>query len=328
MRLKRIETVRLITMFLIVWAHTQFFDGIKAEPRSAAAFGEIAVTIVVRYSIQFFCIVSGFFLGGKIVDNPSQARAIAWKYSQKLLLLFLFWSVVYAVENPEAFMRLLTKDPITLIFEGTRIHLWFLMSLSLALWLFALWPLDRKGNSFLISAFALNALGLLGGSYLPTPIGINLDFNTRNAIFFSALYFGLGAWIHVKRPNVGPTLAWGIFLFGQAMFCLEVYFLYANWSSLPIRHDYLVSSIPFGLGAFLVAFTARRETKFDSALEPYSKYVLGIYVAHMLVLDLWKPLGAYFPHIVWFFVMPVLVFGSTLLGIILLSKTPLRRFVM
>jgi len=328
MRLKRIETVRLITMFLIVWAHTQFFNGIKADLPSAPAVGELVVVMIARYSIPFFFIVSGYFLGGKIVDDPSQAHAIAWKYSKKLLLLFVFWSAVYALENPETFMRLLTKDPVTLIFEGTRIHLWFLVSLALAIWSFALWPLDRKGNSFVVFALALNVLGLLGGSYLPTPVGIHLDFNTRNAIFFSALYFGMGAWIHAKKPSVSPALAWGIYLFGQAMFCLEVYLLYVNWSALPIRHDYLVGSIPFGVGIFLVALTSKRETKLDTALEPYSKYVLGIYVAHLLVLDLWKPLGVYFPVMVWFFVMPVLVFGSTLLGVILLSKTPLRRFVM
>lgn len=327
MRLKRIELVRLIAIFLIVWAHCQFFDGIQPTTTFSKA-SEIGIIVLMRFTIQFFFLVSGYFVGNKIAEDPANAYAIAWKYSRKIMIIFFFWSIIYALENPQYFMRLLTRDPLTLVFEGTRIHLWFLVSLGLTIWLFALWPFNKKGNSFLVFAAAIYVLGLLGGSYLPTPIGVNLDFNTRNGVFFGALFFAMGAIIRVHKLKVSPAAAWTMFLSGLAWFAAETYFLWANWSSLPIRHDYLFGSIPYGLGAFFVALSARRETKLDIALEPYSKYVLGIYVSHLLFLDLWKPLGTTVNPIVWIFLMPALVFGSSLLAVILLSKTPLRRLVM
>jgi surface polysaccharide O-acyltransferase-like enzyme len=191
-----------------------------------------------------------------------------------------------------------------------------------------LWPLNKKGNSFLVFGAIAYILGLLGGSYQITPVGLNLDFNTRNGIFFSALFFAIGVLIYVKKPQVSPALAWGLYLAGFALFSFEVYFLWANWSVLPIRHDYVIGSIPYGIGAFLIAYTAKRETRLDTFLAPYGKYVLGIYVSHLLFLDLLRPLGASFNPAIWNFLFPILVFGSSLLAVILLSKTPLHRFVM
>jgi len=325
-RLKRIDIFRLFAIFMIVWAHSQFFDGIKAESVFAQGL-EIGVVLVARFSIQFFFIVSGYFVGGKIIEDSSRAIQIAWKQTKKMLPIFLVWSVVYALENPQALIRLATKDPIALIFEGPRLHLWFLVSMMLTVWLFAIWPLNKKGYSFLIFGAVLYIIGLLGGSYIYTPIGMDLDFNTRNGIFFSALFFAIGVLIAVRKPNVSPAIAWGTYFAGFATYSLEAYFLWAKWSMLPIRHDYLIGSIPYGIGAFLVALTARRETKLDIILAPFNKYVLGIYVSHLLFLDLWKPLGATVNPILWSFLFPVLIFGSSLLAIVLLSKTPLRRFV-
>ena len=339
MRLKRIDVFRLFAIYMVVWAHSQFFDGIKAESITARGI-ELGVDLVVRATMQFFFIVSGYFLGGKILEHPEQKFAIAWKHSKKLLLTFIIWSIVYAIwgavyalknapfsEYLQYFTKLVTRDPVALIFEGTRIHLWFLMSLFLAIWLFTLWPLDKKGKSFLIFGILLFGIGLLGGSYQITPIGIHLDFNTRDGIFFSTLFFAIGVLIHVHKPQVSPTLAWGLYLGGFILFSLETYLLWANWSALPIRHDYLLGSIPYGIGAFFVAFTAKRETKLDNFLAPYGKYVLGIYVSHLIFLDLWKPLGASINPILWAFLFPALIFASTLLAVIVLSKTPLRSVV-
>lgn len=330
MRLKRIDVFRLFAIYMVVWAHSQFFDGIKAESTLAKGV-ELGVDLVVRSTMQFFFIASGYFLGGRILEHPSQKFATAWKYMKKLLLFFVFWSIVYAIENPSYIMNLVTKKPatliLTLLFEGTRIHLWYLVALFLAIGLFALWPLNKKGNSFLVFGALVYILGLLGGSYMITPIGINLDFNTRNGIFFSTLFFAIGVLFYIKKPPVNPALAWGLYLGGFAIFSAETYFLWANWSALPIRHDYLIGSVPYGIGAFLIAYTAKRETKLDNFLAPYGKYVLGVYVSHLLFLDLLRPLGAMLDPILWAFLFPSLIFGCALLTVILLSKTPLRRFV-
>lgn len=326
MRLKRIDVFRLIAIYLVVWAHCQFFDDIK--PESLAGKGlELGVVTLMRSTMPFFFIASGYFLGGKIIENQPRKFVAAWNYTKKLLLVFLFWCLVYALENPEAILRLAEKHPLTLLFEGTRLHLWFLVSLMLTVWLFTIWPLDKKGYSFLVFGSIVFGVGLLGGSYAVTPAGLSLDFNTRNGIFFSAIFFAIGALLRAKRPQIHPAFAWGLYLSGLAIFALETWFLRVNWSALPIRHDYLLGSVPYGMGMFLVAYSARRETTLDDVLAPHNKYVLGIYVSHMLFLDILKPLGNFMDPILWGFLFPILVFGSSLAAVILLSKTPLRRFV-
>ena len=326
MRLKRIDTFRVFAIFMVAWSHSQFFDGINAESTFSQGL-EIAVVLVARFSMQFFFIASGYFLGGRILENLPQKFTIAWKYSKKLLLFFIVWSAIFALENIPSFFRLVKKDPVTLLFEGTRIHLWFLMALFLAIWLFAIWPFNKKGYSFLVFGLVVYLIGLLGGSYQITPIGFDLHFNSRNGIFFSVLFFAIGVLIYNKKPQVSPAVVWGLYLGGFALFSLETYFLWIYWSALPIRHDYLLGSIPYGIGAFLLAYMAKRETKIDNVLAPCGKYVLGIYVSHLLFLDLWKPLGAMFPPLIWIFILPLLVFGSSFLAVWALSKTPLRRFV-
>lgn len=326
MRLKRIDAFRVSAIYIIIWAHCQFFDGIKPEGGLATGI-ELGVNLLVRSSMQFFFIITGLFVGGKMVREPDKIFSIAWDYSKKILLVFLIWSFIYALEDPQSVLNLARKDPISLLFGGTRIHLWFLMSIMLTIWVFAIWPLDKKGYSFLVFGGILFLIGLLSGSYMMTPIGFNMHFNSRNAIFFSTVFFSIGVLISIKQLRLGMVWSWILYFAGGLLFAVESYILWANWNLLPIRHDYLLGSLPYGIGVFFLAYNAKRETGFDKKLAPYAKYVLGIYVAHLLVLDLLNPLGEFINPIAWAFLYPALVFGLTLTGVILLSKTPLRSLV-
>ena len=143
----RIEAFRVYSIVLILIGHTFYFAEIDLSQPLAKAFA-YSIAILARATIPFFFILSGFFLGGKILDAPEKAISIAFKYTWKLGALFLFWSAIYALANPYRSWTLLTENPVRLIFEGTQIHLWFLASLILTVWLFALWPLARKSGHF------------------------------------------------------------------------------------------------------------------------------------------------------------------------------------
>ncbi|MBV6395178.1 MAG: hypothetical protein HFACDABA_00749 [Anaerolineales bacterium] len=326
MRFKRIDVFRIVAIFLVLWAHTQFFDGITPQGTFARVVERVAV-IAMRCAIPFFFIASGYFVGGRIMEEGGAQFHLTWKYSKKLLIVFAAWCAIYAAESPSVFLDLLRENPETLFFVGTRIHLWFLPALLLAILCFRFWPFDKRGNSFLAFGLVLFVVGLLGGSYAITPIGLDLRFNTRNAIFFSVPFFAIGAQLHTRKPIVTARMAWGLFFLGLALFLFETYVLWARWSALPIRHDYLLGSIPYGLGFFLIAYAARDETRLENTLASYSKYVLGIYVSHMLFIDAWSPVGVYFPQSLWAFLLPVLVFFSSLLAVAATFRTPLRWLV-
>ncbi len=325
MRLQRIDAFRVYSTLLIVFAHTQYFGGVDLSLPFTKAFS-IAIVTIARSTIQFYFIVSGFFLGGKIIESPGQAIPMAWKYTWRLLIVFVSWSILYGLAQPQGFLLLLERDPLRLIFEGTKVHLWYLPSLILTIWLFALWPFDRKSWQFLAFGGVLFIVGMLGGAYKATDIGINLHFNTRDGIFFSTLFFGIGAYFHHKRPQVGKAAALGIYLFGLALFALESWYLWSQWEMDPIKNDYVFGSVAYGIGAFLIAYLFR-ENRLDRMVAPYAKYVLGIYVSHLFVLETLKRYNHLVNPILWQLLLPIVVFFFTLLCMALIARTPFRRVI-
>lgn len=326
MRLQRIDAFRFFSIILILVAHTQYFGGINLSLPFTKAFS-IAIVTLARPTIQFFFILSGFFVGGKIVEAPEQAFAIARKYTWKLGIVFLFWCVIYALANPEYSWLLVTQNPIRLVFEGTRVHLWYLPSLILTVWLFAVWPGNRKGWGFLVLGGILFLIGMFGGSYRLSPLGYDIDFNTRNGIFFSTLFFGIGARFHANRPQVSKVSSIGIYLAGMILFCLESYFLWSLYGMDPIKNDYTLGSIPYGIGFFLLALRFDA-TALDKWFAPLAKYVLGMYVAHMVILEMvLKPLHKGIHPILWQLTVPLLLFVLTFALVWVISRTPLKRIL-
>ena len=325
MRNYRIDAFRLYTLFLVGWAHIEFLEEFSPKSLPTKVL-QLAIIIGVRYTIPFFFIVSGYFVGGKMALEPSNAIPIAVKSSKKLVQAFLFWSMIYAIEQPKKFLYLVQQRPFKLLFEGTEIHLWFLVALFLTIWLFALWPFKMKSYHFLLLGIALYICGLLGGSYKATPIGFDMHFKTRDALFFGTVFFAIGIMFRNKTPRVSKKMALGIALTGLLIFCLEAFYLRSHWQITTISHDYLLGSIPFGIGVSLFVFN-HQETRLDRLAGPYGRYMLGIYTSHVLFINLLRPLGSIVQSTLWLFIFPILVFGCSLLFSIIMARTPLRNVV-
>lgn len=323
LRSYRLDTFRVYAIILVVIGHVQFRGGLANDTPFSISFSYF-ICITGRWLIPYFFILSGYLLGGKILREPNQIMPIAKSYTKKLALIFLFWCLIYTIEDPRYVFDFARSQPINFLLQGSKIHLWYLVSLILTVWVYALWPSEKKSTTFLIFGLVLFFLGLLGGSYKQTPFGFDLGFSTRNGIFCSTLFFAMGVWIYQKQPHVSKSEALGIALIGLTMFTIEAFLLK---SAIDMRtHDFLLGSAPFGLGMFLFALNGQ-EHQYDRIVGKYGKYVLGIYVCHFLFIPLWQPLGVYFSSDVWPFVFPVLVFITSLLVVMMLSRTPLKRFV-
>lgn len=326
MRQLRLDAFRLYAIALIVVAHVQYFGGTdEASPLALRLLQFVGVTLP-RYSIPFFFILAGYFTGGKIVREPEHALETARRYTWRLGAIFLVWCAVYAVESPQIFLYLLREYPVTLLLDGSRVHLWFLVSMILTVWLFVLWPFDKKGRSFLWLGGALYVFGLLAGSYRATPLGFDLHFNPRDGVFFGTLFFGIGVYFSMNRPQVSVRTSLALAAGGLLLFCAEVAYLRVFWKVGAIKHDFLIGTIPFGMGVTLLAF-ARADTSLDKRLGPYGRYTLGIYGSHLLFVDWYRPLGAWVNPYLWQVLYAAMVFGSALLFSVVLEKTPLRKLV-
>ena len=328
MRQQRLDSFRLYAIFLIVCAHVQFFgSGTDENSPLALRLFQFLVVTVVRYSMPFFFILAGYFTGGKMSREPGNALAIARAYTARLGLVFLFWCLVYAVENPTLFSFLLHEHPVQLVLDGSRVHLWFMVSLILTVWLFALWPFHRHEKSFLWLGVVLYVVGLLAGSYRVTPLGFNLHFNPRDGVFLSTLFFAIGVAFSRKMPKISTKAAVALAAGGFGLYCAEVAYLRLAWGWGVLRHDFLLGTIPFGLGISLLALT-KPDTASDKFFGPYGRYTLGIYASHILFLDLYRPIGAWVNPYVWQIIYSLLVFGSALAVSMLLARTPLRKMVL
>ncbi len=148
--------------------------------------------------------------------------------------------------------RSLIEDPVKLIFQGTKGHLWFLVSLLLALWSLALMVhLNVKKRNILVLSVALYSLGLLGGAYASTPVGINLHFPSTNFIFFSMLYVTIGWGLAQHNVKISSIFAISLIGFGLAAQLAEAYFIWKYWQVSPTKYSYYIGTIFFGIGVVL-----------------------------------------------------------------------------
>ena len=329
----RIDSFRFYAIFLIVIGHAgTYIDPFPTEFLSKA--GKASFGLGVRYAIPFFFILAGYFIGGKIIREPGKKLAIARKYIARLVLIYIFWFLVYAVERPQEFLQLVREEPLLLIFEGSKYHLWFIVSLILTVCLFALWPTRKGYKSFLWLGGILYLVGLLSAAYKNTPIGFDMHFNTRNGIFFSTLFFAIGVLFSDRLPRMNRKTALGIAVGGLVLTIVEALFLRMVFEVRAQYFDYLFSTVPFGVGMSLFCLT-QPDTRFDKLFGSLGKYTLGIYASHVLFIDLLVPIDLLFSpsalQMIWRFAYPFLVFGLSLLATFVLSvvlaKTPLRGIV-
>jgi surface polysaccharide O-acyltransferase-like enzyme len=213
----------------------------------------------------------------------------------------------------------LISDPITLLFQGGRGHLWFLLSLLIALGIITLFLKLNRAQWILPIAASLYFVGLIAGSYSATPFGIDISFNTRNGPFFSTLLVAFGWYLSSEKYKVKPVYALGLLTIGIIIYTLEAFALWKFYNVSPLRHDYLLGTLFFGLG--LTTFVLSQPRLFEgNPLTGWGRYTLGIYVLHLLVLDMLTPLAKIIPFLLWDIIYPFIVYFLSLLTVSILSK--------
>jgi surface polysaccharide O-acyltransferase-like enzyme len=316
-----IDAFRIYFQILIVWGHVTFF-GFPEPANDALRAVRYVLISWARASMPFYFIVAGYFFQPVLAGEATTLLRTLVGYTIRLGRVFVFWSAVYAVLDPSALLARLAK-PWKLVLQGTQLHLWFLPSLILTAWLAALFR--RRPLHLLAAGVVLYVLGLLGGAYRVTPFGLDLHFNTRDAVFMSTLFFALGMLWRVRMPDVTRGAALALAAAGWLLGCGEALYLARYDASLPVLADYLAGTVLLGAGLTLFAF--RSATALDARVAPLAPCVLGIYVSHLMFFALLQPLGAFFNPALWVMAFPALVFLAALALTALLVRTPLRVLV-
>ncbi len=319
MRISSIDSFRAITIFYIIVVH-----GIMCYPVQFTGHSwfvtSIFITQGVRFAIPFFSIVAGYFFGKKIREGGNPQSLLS-SYTGRLLSVLVFWSVVYLL-FPLKFRIISYKiiailnHPETLMVEGTKFHLWFLISLILSLGIVEIFVSRGQETKLILFSLILYFLGLLGGSYsfILRHFGIGIDFNTRNGPFFTTLFVAIGWFLSSGKFSIRPSFAVLVTVVGYALHMTEVFVLTKYSLVKPWYCAYVVGTILFGIGPVLLLLS-KKDMGQSNLLSFMGKYTLGVYVSHIIFLDLIFPLRirfhSLFVEMIYPFVVYALAFAAT-----------------
>ncbi len=306
-------------MFIIVWSHIQFFGDLR--PTEPTKLLTTVVGIALRWTIPFFFIAAGYFFKDKLLRTAIGAWRYALSYSTRLVVVFAVWSLVYACWYPKETLMTAMTYPFRLILIGPVGPLWFLPSLVITVWIFVFLRGDKRTETFLLFGIIAFILGLLGGAYKTTAVGISLHIDTRNAFFFSSVFFGIGALLRERAIQMSLRSAWILTISGFVLYCSEAWFLFRGWGLIPEHHDYLLASIPWGTGMFLLALRGTA-TSLERIVGRYGPLTLGMYVSHYFFELLLRPVGHSLNPVLWEILFPTLVFTLSLLTTQVLIHSP------
>lgn len=334
-RIQSVDVVKLIAITGVIVIHAAPFSEMSAE-RCIYRQLEIILNQLSRFAVPFFFIISGYFFGIKERDDKRKIISNTVVTVKRLFLIFFAWNVIYilpynagaiyeyGLSGPfkVAYWNLinLASDPIRLIFHGTKAHLWFLAGLIWAVLftgLFRYWGLYR--SAFII-ATGLYLAGLLAHSYSDSPFGIHFNFDIRNHIFFSTIFFITGYQLAYfkPRPSWFPT-GIAVLALGVAIHSTEIYVLWMLYGTDPDMHSYTIGTYVMGIGTAAIALSNNRLLNIE-AFAKMGRYVLGIYVVHYIFVDILSPVSQMISSPFWEIVKVIVILLLSAVVAVLLSK--------
>lgn len=322
-----LDLFKTISIFSVIIIHSKLFaNQLTNEPTMATAF----VNQACRFAVPYFFIVSGYFLTNKLKQKNYQFSDLLNRL-KPLGLIFLIWSAIYIILplNVQSLIEhgyikttywkcyVIIESPIKILFSGTQSQLWFIPALICSqIFVFGIYR--YKKNIILPIAFILFVLGVLGGAYQTTSIGIHLPFDTRNGICFASIFIVLGILLKQAQVNVSMTKALLITLAGFVGQLIESSYLYRYYDVPPTSIDFVFSTLPFGLGVMLLALSP---TAFSQRyLSRLGQHTLGIYLIHMVFVILLRPLSHSMHPWLYALTMPLTVYLGSILLVILFNK--------
>jgi surface polysaccharide O-acyltransferase-like enzyme len=295
-RVETIDAMRVLAMFAVIQIHTPWHGGTDGLPLDTATL----LDQIARFAVPFFFVISGYFWSaGSTVTGDYWARSVT--ISKRALLVFLFWSLLYGIDNSVKIIRhdgvsILFKVVVSIVYplhplgfvnsvlQGTKYHLWFLPALAIAALISGALLSRRRECMLFVLAVALFVVGLAGSAYAGSPFGFTANFNFRNGPFFSLIMFVSGHAIQrygqgLSLLPLGIAMAIGGFVLQH----IESTWIHQQWVSR-LTHDYVAGTYFFGLGISMIALSNTRFLRIKS-LVSIGPLALGVYASHCFFVD-------------------------------------------
>lgn len=302
-RIPQFDLLRIIACYGVVSIHASARLWYYLPIRSADFVITNGINSLSRFCVPMFLMISGaLFLAP---DREITLKKLWGVHILRLFAIYVLWSCIYGIKTYQvsASASFSAKELIKYMISGYY-HLWFLPML---IGIYALIPILRKWigvaskkdlQYFLFLFFAFLILKTTIGCFILNPELLE-QLGNLSAIPLAcsyAGYFVLGYYLY----HIGIPEKWNHWLYLSFPVCCMLNVLISTW--LIWRNDKLLSdfSNSFGLFTFFITislfqFATRFLTdkvfqtshpKFERALSFVSGSTLGIYVMHLLLIDL------------------------------------------
>ena len=268
MRISSIDYFKVVAILAVISIHTEPFYAYSGD---LWKYLKVFINQGARFAVPFFYVTAGY-LWAKKVSTGASVEQVSIKYGTRILSIFVFWSVVYIFvpTNIHAIQSIgfpalikvpcwrilnLFDNPVVLLFQGSKVHLWFLVSMLYALAITSILLKFNLKKWLIPLGLLLYAFGLIAGSYSTTPIGFKIHFNTRNGPFLATIFFVFGWWLSLNEERVSLRLSLTLMVTGFTLHMMEAFFLWRLFDVPLTRHDYLLGTLPFGVGVAMVALS-------------------------------------------------------------------------
>jgi len=301
-RIANIERLRVLAVFGIVWFHTEGTVG-----RSIGYAG-----------LPIFIMIFSALVAHK--PEPEDFVPFAMKKARRLLMPWLFWSIVYIV--CKVLKQSLSGADISdtlggfSIFVGARIHLWYLpfaFVCGLVVHLVHRQTMRISSAVTILAGAIAGILGLFACSVamsltdLPAPVPQWL-FGLPGV----ALGFAVGRACALLDRRLQKEFCFGIVLAVEGM-CLLLFYL---------GYGHMV--VPYGIAMVLVCVAFLSRQRSNAQLLKFSSLAYGIYLVHPLVDSVLQTAGVVSGDPL---IVTMIVFLISSAAILVIQKTPLRQFV-
>ena len=290
-------------------------------------------SVLTVIAVPFFFIANGFFA---LRTDESAKRSI-----QKLLALYLIWSVVYL---PFTILKL-TSDGKTILdyfyrffVYGSYDTIWYLLAASIGLllvWLLKKW----KGIRFaFVVMLCFHFIAILGTSYAGTientivwnffSAYYRLFFSFKNGLFFGGVYIALGGVIResLETPLFEKNEKKRLSVFTSVLFlAMAVETVVCKYFHLDTYGvDMKIMLIPFSLVLFELLLNFNCKISERTALFLRKMSVL-VFLTQRLFLTGFELLGVNCHSLLWFLLVACSTMAFSLLIILASRKIPLLK---
>ncbi len=338
------DYAKMVMAFLVVGIHT--------SARTGNSHVEFFIeSWLGRFAVPLFFCIAGYFLFSKVSDartlTPSDSK-IVWKYCVRVFRMYVVWTLIYLLPQGYTWMHdgvtvrdILIYIEYTIIRGDSYVHLWYLSSLCMAV--FLIWALNHRlsrGQIFCVSA----ALFLFGLIWLPhhylvesfvdshaVTANLKLLLNRflgwpRNGTFFGFIFVMLGVLLakQKKYPSKKVSVSMAI-LFALLSFA-EVAWIYRMHDYKEVYCALQLSLVP---ATYFIFCALRTKTVTAKRINPKILRLSStfIYCIHPLVQFIFERLPGSFMK--WLLAVPfvewVLIYAVSFGIAYLIAKAELEK---